>query len=240
MELREFFYLIRSRAVSTERFGPTGPVGRGPDGVYHAAACGDYHFVSYDLGQTWEDWGQVSHGFYVSTWTFDPSRPERIWAGMRHNGYPVAAGGWVYLSEDGGRTWRRHGAGIEVVCGREGITRKLVLCPSNPDVMAVAIYYCGLLLSWDGGASWQPAASPPNMRSSAWTMACETHETPCEVLASWSTGLYQTLDSGATWALEVPTPFQSFFANPYQGRSLIGLVGIFSGSTTGFELWERR
>jgi hypothetical protein len=231
--------------MSTEHFGPTGPVGRGPDGVYHAAACGDYHFVSYDLGQTWEDWGQVSHGLFVSTWSFDPARPERIWAGMRQNGYPVAAGGWVYLSEDGGRTWRRHGAGIEAVCGREGITKVLALCPSDSRFMAMAIGLCGLVLSSDGGQSWRLAEAPMDNRSSLWSaFAPEAGE--CLLYASSSFAPHVTmrsLDGGLTWEMEHERLAVGWiFFDPYEPRMMLGLRSPFDfpSDAQAFEVWARR
>jgi len=228
--------------MATEHFGPMGPVGRGPDGVYHAAACGDYHFASYDLGETWENWGQVSQRLFVSTWTFDLDRPSRIWAGMRQNGYPVESGGWIYQSEDGGRTWTKKGAGIEARCLHEGITRALASCSSDLAFMAAAIFRCGLFLSRDGGMSWQEAAPPYNGRESTWTWISDAaHDRGCEIFASWSWdtyGLHRSTDHGSTWELEVANPFQSFFTNPYLPGLMVGLVGAYS-SVRGFEIWAK-
>jgi hypothetical protein len=236
--------------MSTEHFGPTGPVGRGPDGVVHAAACGDYHFVSYDLGETWEDWGQVSHGQYVSTWTFDPARPARIWAGMRSTPYPITGSGWVYLSEDGGRTWTKAGEDIEGFCRGRGFTRSLSRCAGNPEVIATGIQFCGVFLSTDAGATWHRVTPPSEGTGDmpVW-VGFQPSEEDCALYASWSSspyGTFASLDLGMSWTQESIPSMETIFFLPEVPAVLVGMVGVHSYSpylpwpSRPFEVWRRR
>jgi hypothetical protein len=231
--------------MSTEHFGPTGPVGRGPDGVVHAAACGNYHFVSYDLGETWEDWGQVSHGQYVATWTFDPARPERIWAGMRSTPYPITGSGWVYLSEDGGRTWTKAGEDIEGFCRGRGITKNLTLCPKDSRWMATSILNCGLFVSANGGQSWSRAAEPMSDGEPFWAAFAPMAD-ECLLFAARDRHPYGTMlssDLGATWAMENDiAPIGWLFFDLQVPMTAVGLRCPWSYPVDGssFEVWARR
>jgi len=230
--------------MATEHFGPMGPVGRGPDGVYHAAACGDYHFASYDLGETWESWGQVSHGQYVNTWTFDPSNPGRIWAGMGNTPYPIAGSGWVYLSEDGGLTWRKSGADIETVCNGRGFTTNLTSCSANPDWMVVSILYCGLFMSTDGGASWHQPSAPMDDDVPFWSAFAPSGE-DCVLYAARDYAPHITMrspDGGVTWAMENESiAIGWLFFDPFESRHVVGLRSPWNGPPNGapFEVWAR-
>ena len=218
-----------------------GPVARSPTGVYHAA-CGGIRFESHDQGETWQEMGLLGDRF-VGAWLFDPSRPERIWAGMSQTEYGSPGGGWVKLSEDGGATWRHLGAEIEARCRGRGYGRGISLCPANPELMAVAIQLCGLFLSADGGETWVRANLPRegDGYSPIW-VGFAPSETGCVLYASWSSspyGLYRSEDLGSSWQREGAPALQRLNFNPYQPQIITGMAGMFSHSAWAFEVWSR-
>jgi len=227
--------------MNPHEFGPMGPVVRGPDGVYHAAACGSYHYVSQDRGETWEARGQVSTGQHVNTWTIDPENPGRLWAGMRRTPYPITGSGWVYLSEDGGRTWSKVGEDIEATCQGDGFTLNLAVCGTDPNLVATAILYGGLFISRDDGVTWAPA-SPPMGDDHVFWAAFSPSPQACALYAArhWSPqSTMVSLDGGATWVVEsAEVGLGWLFFNPFEPRAMVGLRSPWGG--VGFEVWARR
>ena len=71
-----------------------------------------------------------------------PDRPGRIHAGLK-------AGGLI-LSEDGGRTWSAHGAGLPA-----GPVTSMTVAAAAPDTLFVSILGDGIWRSQDAGATWE-------------------------------------------------------------------------------------
>ena len=129
---------------------------------------------SDDGGRSWEPVGNQfaydgptgTHQWYDGTphpwefarvWHIEPSRtdPQTVWAGVED-----AA---LFRSSDGGQTWhelsglRRHSTGNSWQPGAGGLClHTILLDPSDPARLYVAISAAGAFRSADAGVSWQP------------------------------------------------------------------------------------
>jgi len=148
--------LLAALPASAQTWRPMGPPGgdvrslgedaNDPGRIYLGTADG-HVFGSRDAGEHWQLLGRAgsrldavvtailvhprdSRTLYASTWTQDP-----------------AAGGGVFRSDDGGRTWRAAGLAGQAV-------RALAQAPSNPDVL-VAGTLDGVYRTEDAGETWQ-------------------------------------------------------------------------------------
>jgi photosystem II stability/assembly factor-like uncharacterized protein len=129
---------------------------------------------SDDGGKTWEPVGNEfvydgvpgTHQWYDGTqhpwefarvWHLEPSLtdPDTVYAGVED-----AA---LFRSTDGGKTWnelsglRRHPSGASWQPGAGGLClHTILLDPSNPDRMFIAISAAGAFRTDDGGQTWRP------------------------------------------------------------------------------------
>jgi photosystem II stability/assembly factor-like uncharacterized protein len=129
---------------------------------------------SDDGGKTWEPVGNEfvydgvpgTHQWYDGTqhpwefarvWHLEPSLtdPDTVYAGVED-----AA---LFRSTDGGKTWnelsglRRHPSGASWQPGAGGLClHTILLDPSNPDRMFIAISAAGAVRTDDGGQTWRP------------------------------------------------------------------------------------
>jgi photosystem II stability/assembly factor-like uncharacterized protein len=148
-----------------------------PDRLYASQSSAWFGQVlqrSDDGGKTWEAVGNQfayegvpgTHKWYDGSphpwefkrvWHLEPSRtdPDLVWAGVED-----AA---LFRSGDGGKTWteapglRGHGSGPEWQPGAGGMCLHTILVdPSRPERMFVAISAAGAFRTDDGGTSWKP------------------------------------------------------------------------------------
>ncbi|HEY8456937.1 MAG TPA: exo-alpha-sialidase [Actinopolymorphaceae bacterium] len=148
-----------------------------PDRIYASQSSSWFGQVvhrSDDGGATWQTVGNDftydgvpgTHQWYDGTphpwefarvWHFEPSLtdPDTVYAGVED-----AA---LFRSTDGGRTWqelpglRGHGSGSAWQPGAGGMClHTIVLHPSNPERIYVAISAAGVFRTDDGGKTWQP------------------------------------------------------------------------------------
>lgn len=149
-----------------------------PDRLYASQSSGWFGQMiqrSDDGGQTWEPVGNEfvyngtpgTHLWYDATqhpwefkrvWHLEPSLtdPDTVYAGVED-----AA---LFRSTDGGRTWqelaglREHPSGPRWQPGAGGMGLHTILIdPSNPDRIFIAISAAGVFRTEDGGQTWQPA-----------------------------------------------------------------------------------
>jgi photosystem II stability/assembly factor-like uncharacterized protein len=148
-----------------------------PDRLYASQTSGWFGQViqrSDDGGKTWEaagnefqyEGGTNTHQWYDGTqhpwefarvWHLEPSLtdPETVYAGVED-----AA---LFRSQDGGKTWkelsalRQHPSGPSWQPGAGGMCLHTILIdPSKPDRMFVAISAAGAFRTDDGGKTWRP------------------------------------------------------------------------------------
>ena len=149
-----------------------------PDRLYASQTSGWFGQVvqrSDDGGKTWAAVGNEftydgvtgTHQWYDGTphpwefkrvWHLEPSLtdPDTVYAGVED-----AA---LFRTTDGGRSWhelsglRKHGSGAKWQPGAGGLgLHTIILDPSNPQRIFVAISAAGVFRTDDGGQSWQAA-----------------------------------------------------------------------------------
>jgi BNR/Asp-box repeat len=129
---------------------------------------------SNDGGKTWEavgnkfayDGGPTTHKWYDGTphpwefarvWHLEPSLtdPDTVYAGVQDAG--------LFRSKDGGQNWeelpalRSHKSGPDWQPGAGGLClHTIILDPSQPDRIFIAISAAGAFRTDDGGKSWRP------------------------------------------------------------------------------------
>ncbi|TMG63171.1 MAG: exo-alpha-sialidase [Chloroflexi bacterium] len=121
------------------------------------AAGNDFQYEGTTGTHTWYD-GSPHAWEFKRVWHIEPSLsdPEMIYAGVED-----AA---LFASRDGGSTWaempglRTHETAPSWAPGAGGLClHTIVIDPTNPDRMFIAISAAGVFRSEDAGKSWQPA-----------------------------------------------------------------------------------
>lgn len=194
-----------------------------PEHLYLATPYGVWR--SEDGGDRWTE---ASEGIPVAhTYTQDV-HVDRMQAGR----VVAATHGGLYLSEDGARTWRLVAAeGIPVYSLDQGTT--------DPDVWIAGTGGQGVLLSRDGGGSWEPARG--GFRDTTiYGVAIDPFDAQRMAAGGWDTGVYVSADGGRSWmqrqgGLPVPHVYEVLFDAVEPGRLWTATVeqGIFHSDDLG-------
>jgi photosystem II stability/assembly factor-like uncharacterized protein len=116
--------------------------------------------------------------------------------------YAGTGGAGVFVSRDGGLSWRRGGTGLPADVGVSGIAVSM----SSASRVYLSTWQHGAYRSDDGGASWRrihPAATVSDV-------AVDPTNPDTVYLGDAGGYSYKSTDGGATWA-EMTLPGQSFF-----------------------------
>ncbi|MEU5942693.1 glycosyl hydrolase [Micromonospora sp. NPDC047548] len=176
---------------------------------------GDGIYRSPDRGATWQHVGlKDSHA--IARFAIDPSNEDRIFAAATGNLFVPGGERGVYLSEDGGDTWRQVLAAPNDTTG----ATEVVIDPSNPARMYAAMWdhrrephertYGGpgssIWRSNDGGQTWQRMTNglPTDADQGRWGLAVAPSN-PQRLYAYVGTAVgpfrafYRSDDGGDTW-----------------------------------------
>ncbi len=140
-----------AKAQRWQRLGPEGgmvvSLGTGAHAAVYAGTADGHVFATEDAGSHWELRGRVGTrtDAVVSRLVSDPGASGRLFAAVWYQ--QAGAGGGVFRSEDGGRTWSLAGLQGEAV-------RALEIAPGDPREF-VAGTLSGVFRSNDTGKSWQ-------------------------------------------------------------------------------------
>lgn len=175
-------------------------------------------FVSRDAGATWAlneglwnhphrpQWQPGGGGLCLHTIMLDPADPKRI-------RIAISTGG-MYVSEDGGVTWRASNKGVRAVFLPDQqpefgqCVHKVVQSKQNPDRMFLQNHW-GLYRSDDRGETWTdiangvpsdfgfPVGIHPRQADTAWIVPLESDEFRCT--PEGKLRVYRTRDAGASW-----------------------------------------
>lgn len=158
MRLRIWFAVLLScsvaagvRAQKWERLGPDGgmvvSLGTTASGDVYLGTSDGHVFLREGGAQRWELRGRVGSrtDAVVTRLVSDPREARRIYAAVWYQ--EPGAGGGVFRSEDGGKTWSPQGVQGEAV-------RALEIAPSHPEVL-VAGARSGVFRSNNRGETWE-------------------------------------------------------------------------------------
>lgn len=153
-----------------------------PDHVY--LALPDGIAISRDGGRTWTraERGLPERGKYTQVVKVDRTRAGRALAGCESG---------IYVTDDAGGNWRR------VFATRYTIT-DLRQSPLDPALWLASTQADGVILSRDGGLTWNRLAGVPSAEA-LYNVAFDATRLGYFAVSSWSYGVYTTEDGGATW-----------------------------------------
>lgn len=226
---------------------------RDPAVVFAGTQHGPYR--SRDRGERWQRLPLPEGPAEVWSLALDPRRPDTVYAGTA----PEA----VYLSTDGGDTWRRldtlKAPGRVRMSFPTRVTR-IAVDPADSAHVYVALEVDGLVRSLDGGQSWEDCgaglarlAERPQLRSRLLSdtdaegmldshAVCLGPARPGTVFLAVRMGVFASEDRGQTWTdLEVGrfsplTYARDVTVSPHDPRTLLACLSPASASQDG-SLW---
>jgi photosystem II stability/assembly factor-like uncharacterized protein len=144
---------VAAQAQTWKSLGPTGGDVRvlaadpAHPGLVFLGTADGHVFESQDSGAHWALLGRISarHDAVITAIVVDPRDSSLLFASAWAR--DSAAGGGVFRSADGGRTWRGAGLAGQAV-------RALAMAPSDPEIL-VAGTLDGVYRSLDGSKSWE-------------------------------------------------------------------------------------
>jgi photosystem II stability/assembly factor-like uncharacterized protein len=140
--------------------------------------------VSRDAGQTWRKVEGVPKDVPVNTIAQDPQRPDYVYVGTKQA---------LFMSHDGGETWRVRGANLPF-----GDFTSILINPRNGDEIFAGNAYQtaeiggGVYRSTDAGQSWA-RIDPKGRRLPSqriWALAFDAHDQNILFVGSHSAGVY--------------------------------------------------
>lgn len=170
--------------------------------------------ITLDAGKTWRSFANVGRNWDYAAVDWSAREPATIFA-ARHE-----SGGEMYLTHDGGRSWKQIGkdpklAGVGVGDAKtllttkgDGILRSTddgstwsrvsSLTPIGRVARSFGgvLYWLGakgLLVSHDAGSTWKLQGSPVEATLGPW-FASEKH-----IMTAGKNGFYETMDAGQSW-----------------------------------------
>jgi photosystem II stability/assembly factor-like uncharacterized protein len=167
-------------------------------------------------GTTWTSLFDGQGSYSIGSLGLDPSDPSRIWVGTgeNHGGRHIGYGDGIYLSEDGGKTWKNKG-----LKGSERIGN-IIVHPEDSNTVWVAAQgplwssggERGVYKTTDGGETWKLVLSagewtgagdlvidpsnPDRLYAALW----QRHRTVAAYIGGGpESGLWRSEDGGETW-----------------------------------------
>jgi photosystem II stability/assembly factor-like uncharacterized protein len=199
-------------APSGTLYAGTGEPDHGGGGSYYGTGL----YRSTDGGASWVSIGLENTGA-IGRIRIDPTNPNRIFAAAQGRLFDTGGDRGLYLSEDGGDSWRQVLDGLNDSTGAIDVS----INPGNPDIVLAAMWDklrfpdgreyggpgSGVYRSTDGGETWSRIEAPlPTSESEPGRIgvAFGTND-PSRAYAITNdrignlTGFFVSTDAGATW-----------------------------------------
>ncbi|HKL37837.1 MAG TPA: hypothetical protein VJ876_03015, partial [Bacteroidales bacterium] len=210
MEMRNIGPALMSGRIADIAIHPDNPH------LWYVAVGSGGVWKTVNSGTTWEPVFDDQGSYSIGCVTIDPHNPNRVWVGTGENigGRHVGYGDGIYLSNDGGQSWKNMG-----LKESEHIS-KIIVHPENPDVLWVAAQgplwagggQRGLFKSADGGHSWSNVLNPdpwtgvtdvvidPRNPDRLYAATWQRHRTEALYMGGGpGTGIYKSEDGGQSW-----------------------------------------
>jgi len=180
--------------------------------IMYQAAAGGGVWKSTDGGVTWNPISDEFASLAMGALAMDPNNPNVIYAGTGEGYYNGDAldGVGIYKTTDGGNTWTLLSGTTSF-----GNTNKVVISPSNSNLILAATQYGGIQRSTDAGATWTNVHGAQAGQSIAFSSA-----NPSNVIAGvldydftaneWYNQLAYSTDGGVTWTRSASSRVNQF------------------------------
>jgi photosystem II stability/assembly factor-like uncharacterized protein len=156
--------------------------------VYAVAGTAAGHVSkSTDGGRTWHTL-PASPGF-VSALAIDPGKPHVLFAAVEGAWTDGKGHSTIAMTSDGGATWR-------TVLSQGGNLWGIAVDPTSPATV-YAFGTAGVLVTADGGLTWQSAGRAPDVNLNA--LAVDPRNPGTLYVSAWKKGVFRTSDGGRTW-----------------------------------------
>lgn len=185
--------------------------------VWYVGVASGGVWKTENAGTTWNPIFDDQPVYAIGCVTIDPNNPNRIWIGTGENngGRHISFGDGVYLSEDGGASWKNMGLKDSQHVG------KIIVHPDDSNVIMVASQGPlwssggdrGFYRSEDGGATWEKtlgdeewtgvadAVIDPRNPDIVYAATWQRHRTVAGYLGGGTeSGIHKSTDGGKTWS----------------------------------------
>ncbi|MEJ2421787.1 MAG: hypothetical protein P8018_08760 [Acidobacteriota bacterium] len=184
--------------------------------IYYVGTAAGGIFKTTDGGDTWEALFTKEPVSSIGALAVDPQNTHVIWAatGEANLRTDIATGGGIYMSPDGGATWKRMGL------KDAGQIARVIVNPNNPDeVFAAVVGHAwgpnaerGVYRTRDGGKTWKRVLFI-NDKTGCADLVVDPGNPKVLFAAMWEvvrypwnldnggphSGIYRSLDGGTTW-----------------------------------------
>ncbi|MBI4426427.1 MAG: hypothetical protein HY567_02525 [Candidatus Kerfeldbacteria bacterium] len=166
-----------------------------PSMLLAATSRGDV-LLSRDYGNTWQLLTTLSPADYISRMLFPPNNSSTVYAVTRASG--------LFRSTDTGNSWESAKQSLQAFPGSTTVS-SVATMTGQPQTLYLASGY-GLLVTRDGGATWQPINTlvPFGSQPIQAVTVNPTNEATLYVIVG--NRLRKSTDGGATWDAKITVP----------------------------------
>jgi hypothetical protein len=195
-------------------------------------AAGGGIWESPDTGATWKPRTDQMPSLAIGAIAFDPTAPNKVYAGSGEGNFYANLGAGVYKSTDGGTTWAILASAAFVGVG----FYDLVVDPQTPAVLYAATTN-GFYKSTNSGGAWSLKRA-----GSCWGISVHPNGGSVELLATFADGLFVSNNAGNTFsAVALPSAPSGAWTRLAvdRVRTAPDIAYVFGAAGTAAHLWRR-